>query len=87
MWAGLCLLTLSAGCAKKEVVSQEPQLPPSPPVAFEAPERFVQYLFPVNQELTSWKEMGPTLRKSLGYVNSKPAGAVAVKRPGLTITW
>ena len=31
--------------------------------------------------------MAPTVRKSLRYVNSKPQGAAAVKRPGLTVTW
>lgn len=87
LWAGLCLAVLAAGCAKKDPAPQEPELPPAPPVAFESPERFVQYLFPANQELSSWKEMAPTLRKSLAYVKSKPAGGVAVQRPGLRLTW
>ena len=31
--------------------------------------------------------MAPTVRKSLRYVKSKPAGAVAIDRPGLRLTW
>lgn len=77
---GLC------ACAKKTPPS-EPLPPLGPPVAFESPEFFVSCLAPRNQDLTSWKDMAPTVRKSLRYVNSKPAKAVAVKRPGLTVTW
>lgn len=58
-----------------------------PPVAFESPEFFVSNLVPANQDLTSWKDMGPSVRKSLRYVNNKPQGAIAVQRPGLTVTW
>ena len=41
-----------------------------PPVGFESPEFFVNNLVPSGQELTSWKDMGPSVRKSLRYVNS-----------------
>ena len=58
-----------------------------PPVGFESPEFFVNNLVPSSQELTSWKDMGPSVRKSLRYVNSKPKDAIAVQRPGLTVTW
>ncbi len=58
-----------------------------PPVGFETPEFFVSNLFPSSQDLTSWKDMGPSVRKSLRYVNSKPKSAIAVQRPGLTVTW
>ena len=49
-----------------------------PPVGFESPEFFVNNLVPSGQELTSWKDMGPSVRKSLRYVNSKPRDAIAV---------
>lgn len=82
----LASLVLSA-CAGKKPQSED--LPPlGPPVAVqESPEFFVANLAPRNQDLTSWKDMAPTVRKSLRYVNSKPQGAAAVKRPGLTVTW
>lgn len=53
----------------------------------ESPEFFAQRLAPRNQELTSWTDLAPSLRKSLVYVKSKPVGAVAVSRPGLRVTW
>ena len=58
-----------------------------PPVGFESPEFFVSNLIPASQDLTSWKDMAPSVRKSLRYVNSKPKDALAVQRPGLTVTW
>ena len=58
-----------------------------PPVGFESPEFFVSNLVPAGQDLTSWKDMAPSVRKSLRYVNSKPKDAIAVQRPGLTVTW
>ena len=81
----LASLALSA-CAGKKPRPEEP--PPGPAVAArESPEFFVANLAPRNQDLSSWKDMAPTVRKSLRYVNSKPRDAVAVKRPGLTVTW
>lgn len=79
------VLGLSA-CSKQAV---PPPLPVSlgPPVSFESPEFFVSNLAPHNQDLTTWKDAAPTVRKSLAYVNSKPQGAIAVQRPGLTVTW
>ncbi len=80
-----CLVALGcAGCAKKAAVT----MPPLPRVAMaETEEFFVSGLFPTNQELGSWKEMGPALRKSLEYVQRKDPGAVAVSRKGLRVTW
>lgn len=56
-------------------------------MGFESPEFFTEHLAPRNQDLQSWREMAPTVRKSLRYVKSKPAGAVAIDRPGLRLTW
>ena len=58
-----------------------------PPVGFESPEFFVSNLIPASQDLTSWKDMAPSVRKSLRYVNSKPKDAIAVQRSGLTVPW
>jgi membrane-bound lytic murein transglycosylase A len=76
---------LLAACAKK---APTPELEPlGPPVAMESPEFFVAYLAPRNQDLASWKDMAPTVRKSLNYVNTRPQSGVAVQRPGLSVTW
>lgn len=48
---------------------------------------FVAKLDPKYQDLTSWKDMEPTLRKSMLYVNSKPQSGLAVSRPDLKVTW
>lgn len=82
----LASLALSACAGKKPRPEELPSL--GPPVSVrESPDFFVANLAPRNQDLTSWKDMDPTLRRSLRYVNSKPLGAAAVKRPGLTVTW
>jgi len=91
--AGAALRMLALLAASLALFACAKQAPPTmperamPPVAFESPEFFVSNLVPSNQDLTSWKDMGPSVRKSLRYVNSKPQGAVAVQRPGLTVTW
>lgn len=65
-----------------------PARPSGPAVsAEESAELFLSRLAPGNQELTSWKDMGPTVRKSLTYVNSRPQAAFAIRRPGLEVTW
>lgn len=85
--AMLLLASLGLFACAKQAPPPEPWLPPGPAVGMESPEFFVSRLAPRNQDLTSWKDMAPTVRKSLRYVNSKPQNAVAVKRPGLTLTW
>lgn len=63
-------------------------LPSGPEVALgESMDFFISNLKPASQELTSFKDMAPTISKSLAYVNSKPADAVAIDRPGLKVTW
>lgn len=39
------------------------------------------------QGLSSWNEMGPGLSDSLSYIRKRPQDAVAVNKPGLTLTW
>lgn len=82
----LCALLLLGGCAKT-VPPSKPDLPPPAPVSFESPEVFVQNLRLSGQELTSWKDIGPTIRKSLNYVKRKPAHEMAVQRNGQRISW
>ena len=86
----LLALTLLSACAGKssDVKVEAPRWRPlGPAVTAEAPQEFVRWLDPRNQDLTSWREMAPTVRKSLRYVKSKPQGALAVNRPGLKLTW
>lgn len=86
----LLALTLLSACAGKSsnVRVEAPRWRPlGPAVTAEAPQEFVRWLDPRNQDLTSWREMAPTVRKSLRYVKSKPQGALAVSRPGLKLTW
>ncbi len=86
----LLALTLLSACAGKssDVKVEAPRWRPlGPAVTAEAPQEFVRWLDPRNQDLTSWREMGPTVRKSLRYVKSKPQDARAVNRPGLKLTW
>ncbi|MDR2745136.1 MAG: MltA domain-containing protein [Desulfovibrio sp.] len=72
-------------CAKKTPDKVIP--PPGPLVTFESPDFFVSNLAPDNQNLKSWMDIAPTLRKSLLYVKGKAGDAVAVQRPGLTLTY
>lgn len=80
MLTGLVL----TGCAGKKTVV----VPASPPVALrESATFFAAHLHPAHQDLTSWKDMAPSVRKSLRYVNSKPQAALAVDRAGLKVSW
>ncbi|MDR2055138.1 MAG: MltA domain-containing protein [Desulfovibrio sp.] len=79
----LCLCFFA--CAKK--TPDEDIRPPGPPVAFEGPDFFVSNLAPGNQNLKSWMDIAPTLRKSLLHVKGKADDAVAIRRPGLTLTY
>lgn len=86
VWLVVVLCMALAACAHKAV--QPPARPSGPPVAAgESVGVFLAHLAPANQELSGWKDMAPTVRKSLRYVNSKPQAAAAVRRPGLEVTW
>lgn len=44
-------------------------------------------LTPGLQGLSSWRDLEPTLRRSLAYVASRPQVELAVDRPGLRLPW
>jgi len=90
----LCALALAFGCAKPA----PPPSPPSPPPPVVEKPRYepltveqalerARQMDPSSQGLKSWRDLEPGLRASLSYVSGKPAGGVAVERPGLTLTW
>ena len=87
--AALLLLGLGlGGCAKKapatipQIISSQPRV-----AAQETPDFFARCLHPAGQELKTWKDLAPTIRKSLNYVEKKNPSAVAVSRPGLRVTF
>lgn len=80
----LIIVWLTACAKKTEPVIVESQ---GLAVTMESPEVFVQNLSPAGQALRSWQDLGPSLRKSLAYVNTKNPGTIAVDRPGLRLTW
>lgn len=74
-------------CGEKKMPEPEPE-PVKPGVSLEeGVDYFVANLAPGNQDLNSFREMTPTIRKSLAYVNSKPQSGLAINRDGLKVTW
>ncbi len=90
----LLALVLVWGCAKP-VAPPAPPAPPPPkaerpwfePLSVEAALSRVAQMHPSTQGLSSWRDLEPGLKANLAYVSAKPAGAVAVDRPGLKLTW
>jgi len=91
-----CVLLLSFGCARP-IAPPRPSPPPPPPPVVEKPsfeplsaaqalERARQ-MHASTQGLRSWRDLEPGLKANLAYVSGKPAGAYAVERPGLKLTW
>ncbi len=85
--AVLCLGLVLGACGGRKPVP--PALDRSGPwVAPREPaEVFVSHLKPATQDLNSWTEMAPTIRKSESYCAKKPASALAVNRGEMQITW
>ncbi len=79
----LCLLL--ASCARP--VSETPPKIRSEVSLNEDQQFFLRNLSAANQDLTSWRELAPSLRKSELYVAVKPREALAINRPGLKVTW
>lgn len=86
----LCITLMFAvgACGGKKKISPT-RIPDNTPLVapLETPEMFSSALRPQNQELSSWTDMGPTIRKSLRYTGRKVASIYAVNRPDLKITW
>lgn len=40
-----------------------------------------------SQDMRSWRELGPQIRKSIEYVRRNPSGGLALKRKELRLTW
>ncbi|WP_285906362.1 murein transglycosylase A [Pseudodesulfovibrio pelocollis] len=88
-----------AGCAKDAplpepapVPAPEPAPEPDPTPAYAAVSRdearmLAASLSKGNQRIGSWTELRSPLEDSLRYILRRPQGAVAVSRPGLTLTW
>ena len=91
----LSFMLLFSACAEKSggesavLVSGQYQPSTSGQIPFpaETPQAFVGKLLPAAQGLRSWRELEEPLAHSIAYVGSKPASALAVKRPGLSVTW
>ncbi len=92
-----CLLLVPCGCA--EVAQSPPAAPapakgnPGPATAVPAPPAgapttpWETRLSPASQQIPSFASLAPAVDRSIAYVSRKPAGAVAVDRPGATMTW
>lgn len=78
----LCACCLS--CSTKNI----PQPEPRPEVLLdESVEVFTASLSPENQDLHSYREMAPTLEKSLRYASSKKQDDLAIDNAYLKVTW
>lgn len=75
-------------CGEKRRPPATPEEPAGPAVSLdESPGFFLANLAPANQDLNSFKELNPTIGKSLRYVNSQPRDALAINAPHLKVTW
>ncbi|MBR4745943.1 MAG: MltA domain-containing protein [Desulfovibrio sp.] len=83
--AVLCLGLALGACGGKKTAAPDrggPWVAPQEPAQV-----FVSRLKPASQDLNSWTEMAPTIRKSESYCAKKPASALAVNRGEMKITW
>lgn len=83
----MCLCMGLFACGEKKMPEPEPETAQPSVSLDEGVDYFVANLAPGNQDLASFKEMAPTILKSLAYVNSKPQAALAINRDGLKVTW
>ncbi len=86
-----CCLLLFA-CARPAPPPPPPAPPPPPPVveqplSLEESLARVRQLDVASQGLKSWRDLEPGLKANLAYASSKPSGELAVRRPGLRLTW
>ncbi|MFH1914195.1 MAG: murein transglycosylase A [Pseudomonadota bacterium] len=90
-----------AGCAKDVTLPESVPVPspapapepePDPTPAYAAVSRdearvLAASLSKGDQRIGLWTDLRPVLENSLRYILRRPQGAVAVSRPGLTLTW
>lgn len=89
-YAALVLASLLGlwSCSGRQAVESTAPVPAGPAVRLDEDSSFfAANLWPANQDLASWKDMGPTIGKSLAYVNAKSPDAYAIRRDGLSVTW
>ena len=88
----LAFILVCAACMIMSACGQKYHVPETVPVGpgvqlSESPEYFVSKLSAAGQDLSTYRDMAPTISKSLRYVNSKPASGVALSAPHLKVTW
>ncbi len=92
----LAVLFGLSGCAGVETPAPETPKPraaaPTPPptglLSQAAPATpWNTRISPSSQQITSFAALAPAVDRSIAYTARKPAGAVAVDRPGATMTW
>lgn len=83
------LVLMIAGCASKQQLPVPPksEAPHYELLSDSKTEELASGLSLKPQGLTSWTELRPGLEESLKYILRRNQNAVAVKRPGLTLTW
>lgn len=96
---GLAALLLISGCAG---VAESPAQPPgprtgqngyevrqpvTPPPAAAPTTPWNSRISPASQQIPSFASLAPAVDRSIAYAARKPASAVAVDRPGATLTW
>ncbi|MDC0335494.1 murein transglycosylase A [Pseudodesulfovibrio sp.] len=84
-----CVLLVLAfhGCSTKTAPEIDVDTPTYVPVSERDAEGLAVHLSTRLQGLKSWTALRPGLEDSLGYILSRPQGAVCVNRPGLILTW
>lgn len=84
----LILAILLVACGEKRQPEKELPPPRGPEVMLnESMEYFLANLAAVNQDLSGYRDMAPTIDKSLHYVETKPKDGVAIDRPHFKVTW
>ena len=85
----LLAIAILTGCPKRDVPPPEsPDQPPFYRILRQGDARRISRdLTPASQGFESWTAYRAPLEDSLGYLLRKPADAVCVNRPGLTLTW
>lgn len=83
----LCLLAGLWGCALKEPEPPREVAPGFVPVSEEEAAGLTVQLTPWMQGIKSWTALAPGLEDNLAYIRRRRQDAVAVDRPGLTLTW